>query len=389
MRPSTRTQVPTDGPNLAEALGGIADRYLNLDVLDHSQDVTRYVGYLLDTIHSLESRLYYNNARDLKMDVDQKPPGKEEKVPCWRVLHRVICSVSWHSHACFTFEDEPKYQLEAADEHKGLHGKVEVRDIRYYAEQRPEIVFIVIKEHECGQSTRFRRDGEERLTERRETMQIFSTTLNEALRSIAMFEPYEVDPSGRGLFVGMMEAPYLFLFHHYQKLHDLADRNKSYKPVLDPLIQFLDRNYLKEYLSAHELFRRGFVTAYHADKLYKPFEPVIIRDSGKKVLRAGVLLFLPEKIKMEKKRWNLDGWSWTYNGREARRELWNEYTDPFQAEEIPISKLRIYPLKYAKAEDIEKIRETGRRFWNMRHQGLRCYTGWDEKHDRHYVCLPI
>ncbi|KAK8112173.1 P-loop containing nucleoside triphosphate hydrolase protein [Apiospora kogelbergensis] len=217
-------------------------------------------------------------------------------------------------------------------------------------------------------------------------MQITSTALNEAFKRIAEFEPYDRDSDGRGSWlVGEMSAPYLFFFHHYQKLHDLMQQKSSYRPILDPLIQFLDQSYAEEYRSANELFQRGLVTAYHSAKLYKPSELLVVRDKYTQTLRARVLGRVPDAVPFENKSiWKLECWSWSYNGREARRDSWAEYTDAFPTEEVPINGLQVYPLKYAKPKDIEKLRETGRRFWSMRHQGLRCYTGWDEKRDRHY-----
>ena len=394
-------ETPPQGTGLAEALGGIADKYLKLDVLDHSQDVSRYIGYLLDTIHSLESKLFYKHAEDLKQtsdnEVSKEPLVEEEKVPCSRILHRVSCTSSWHNHFAFTFEDEPKYQ---AEEQNGLCGNIPVLNTEHYVLRHPEIVFIVMKEHECGQTAQAHRDiykwnknlrNNNRSSERGEFMQITSTALNEAFKRIAEFEPYDRDSDGRGSWlVGEMSAPYLFFFHHYQKLHDLMQQKSSYRPILDPLIQFLDQSYAEEYRSANELFQRGLVTAYHSAKLYKPSELLVVRDKYTQTLRARVLGRVPDAVPFENKSiWKLECWSWSYNGREARRDSWAEYTDAFPTEEVPINGLQVYPLKYAKPKDIEKLRETGRRFWSMRHQGLRCYTGWDEKRDRHYVCSPM
>ncbi|KAK6851481.1 hypothetical protein PG995_011606 [Apiospora arundinis] len=390
-RSSTDIKTLPEGTGLTEALAGIADGYLGLDVLDHSHDVSRYIGYLLDTVQSLESRLYYKGARDLELNISTskelpiKLPIEENKVPCSQVLHRVVCCVSWHSHSCLIYEDEPQYQAEASEEPRGLCGNIPVLDVGYYLQQHPDTLFIITKEYECGQATQAFRDTN-LFSERKETMQITSTALNEALKRIADFEPYSHWSDKRGWLVGEMTAPYLFLFHHYQKLYDLVQQKSSYRPFVDPLLQFLERNYGEEYRSANSLFQRGFVTAYHSTKLYKPFEVIVIRSEDKKTLSAGVLKHLPAPASDEKKkRWELEGWSWHYNGREARRNAWIEDTDGFEVEEVPISTLRVYPLKYARPEDVEKLRETGRRYWNMRHQSLLCYTGWDENHDRYYT----
>ncbi|KAK8076717.1 hypothetical protein PG994_003989 [Apiospora phragmitis] len=235
----------------------------------------------------------------------------------------------------------------------------------------------------CVQTTRSHRN-EKKLTERKETILIVSGALSEALKSIAEFDPYEDDSDENDAIIGKMEAPYLFLFHHYQKLHDLVEQKSSYKLVLDPMIQFLEQNYADEYRQANELFERGFVTAYHSAKLYKPFEVMVVRGNENKTLRAGVLRLLPYRLPGDKKKWSLDGWSWSYNGREAQRKIWTHETDAFQTEEVPINELHIHPLKYAKPEEIKRLEETGTRFWSMRSQGLHCYTGWDSKHDRYY-----
>jgi len=398
-RSSTDSGIPPEDGGLAGALGRIANKYLRIDVLDHSQDISQYIGYLLDTIDKLDSRLAYKDARDLRINSDnessKEPPVELEKVPCSQVLHRVSCSISWHIHNASTFVDEPRYRAEASEELRGLCGEIPVRDEEHYVQQHPEVVFIVIKEHECGRATlvnrddndqwKFKRRDRNRFSERKELIQITSSALNKALKRIAEFEPYSRNSDRFGWVVGEMEAPYLFLFHHYHKLHDLVEHTDSYKSILDPLIHFLEQNYAEEYRSANELFQRGFVTAYHSAKLYKPYEIFVVCENDSKTLNARVLEKLPERTS-DKKSFRLNCWSWSYNGREARRSTLIEEIDEFQAEEFPINKLKAYPLKYAKSEDIERLRETGRRFWNMRHQGLQCYTGWDENHDQYYVC---
>ncbi|KAK7936659.1 P-loop containing nucleoside triphosphate hydrolase protein [Apiospora aurea] len=387
--------TPPKATGLAEALGEIADRHLEIDVLDHSHDTSRYIGYLLDTIHSLESRLFYKGARDPVGKSEKAPqaelPANGEKGPRSQVLHRVVCSNSWHDHGGMLFEDEPEYQTDATHEYKLLSGNKEVSDVRYYVEEHPEILFIVLKEHECGSARRQRderaiQSDSGRTSERNEIIQIVSKALNDAFKRIAEFDPYgRRNSDGRDAFVGTMEAPYLFLFHHHQKLKDLVGQEISYRPILDPLLLFLEQNYGEEYRSANELFQRGLVTAYHSSKLYKPHDIVVTQTGHGSSLSARLLSRFPERTPKDRDRWTLEGWSWTYNGREARREGWTQDTDSFLVDEFPITKLPIYPLKYARPEIINQIRETGRQFWSMRHQSLRCYTGWDEKHDRYYT----
>lgn len=387
-----KSEAVSEAPGLAEVLGDVADRYLHIDVLDHSQDLPGYIGYLLDTIHSLHSRLIYKSSRNLGSETEKDLSIAKERAPRSQVLHKVVCYVSWHNHNNFFYEDEPTYQTaESTHDYKGISGNVPVANVRYYVEQNPDIAFIILKEHECGQSQRRREvhlnhSDDDRVSERKEIIQIISTDLSETLKRIADFEPFDDDSRGEDVFVGKMEAPYLFLFHHYQKLQESMAHDSAHRPILDPLVQFLEQNYAEEYRSANELFDRGFVTAFHAAKLYKPLDVLVARKSHNEAPRCHVLRLLPERSASDKRKWFLEGWSWSYNGREARRKKWAQYTDAFQAEEVPITKLPVYPLRYAKPEDAENLRETGRRFWSMRHQGLRCYTGWDNKLDRYYVC---
>ncbi|KAK8022041.1 AAA family ATPAse [Apiospora rasikravindrae] len=332
-------ESPAD-PGLAAALGRISDRYLKLDVLDHSQDVSRYVGYLLDTIHSLESKLSYANARDLPSESEsgseseKEPPDEKEIEPRFQVLHKVVCSISWHEHNNATYEDEPRFEESTdPDEEKGLCATVRVPDLRYYVQRHPDIAFVVIKEHECGQPIKVRKDDTQAVSERKENILVPSGELDKAIKSIAEYEPYRSSPMGSRAPLGLMEAPYIFLFHHYQKLKDLA---------------------------------------------------VVVFRRNDKTLRAGVLRQVPVKAAEDKKKTTLAGWSWSYDGLEARRKAWIEDAGVVPAGEFPINALPIYPLKYAKPEDVRKLREIGNGFWSMRGQGLRCYTGWDERHDRYY-----
>ncbi|KAK7917991.1 hypothetical protein PG985_009865 [Apiospora marii] len=338
----------------------------------------------------LESQLHYKSARDLdgnrasgntgqrwgftpantpQVRNPQEEQAREETVPRCQVFHRV-----------------PSSRSEATHEYNGINGQIPVPNVGYYMEQHPGVAFVVLKVHHCGDVTRPpRRDG--RMLERQEKIQVVSPVLGDALRHIAEFEPYDGKSDESRSYLGEMDAPYLFFYHHYQKLKDFARKDGPYKATLAPLIQFLEQNYDEEYRTANELFDRGFVTRFHAAKLYKPFDVVIARDRKDHSLQAAVLSRLPRKQPPldDENQWSLDGWSWRYNGRHVKRENWSSDTGAFQTDEFPINELAIYPLKYAKPEKVEKFRETGRRFWSMRNQGLRCYTGWDHSHEHYYV----
>ncbi|EEY20812.1 conserved hypothetical protein [Verticillium alfalfae VaMs.102] len=369
---STSKGAASNTLGLAESLTEVMEKHLDLDVMDQSQETSQFIAYLLDTIELLHNQLNYARAPESDptpasrgshgdSDSQQEPP------PRVHILHQIHCPHMLHPHDTFTYEDEPKTMTDANTGFTMLAGKVKVSNLEAFLSKHPEICFVVFKEYDCAP---FQSASSAQAPRR-----------HKALKQVAEF------PSGPGNLSDSesdyqrMEAPYLFLFHHRQKLESLAESNPTYGSVLVPLLNFIEDNYGQEYKEADELLKDGCITAEHITKLFKPNHVVLSRRAGG-TLEAFVLESYAE---VEKDRVDFVGWSWQYDGSELFRKFWTGKMNRVAEGRTPIADLSIHPIKFARVADIEALETRGRQFWDMRDQVYKCYTGWDKSRSYYYV----
>lgn len=384
-------------PTMSESLSAITETFLNIDVLDQKQDISRFIAYLLDTIELLDNKTKFLEARnahsvseglrgsagDESPAGESLPPGQRDiNTPVSKLLHRVLCSNRSHQHDRLFYEDEPTYRDQHSKGEAKLMGDQVVHTLNNYLSLRPTICFLVIKEHICTFeiSYMYQQPGQKRLRssfQRPETLRIVSPLLRKALVRVAEYQPF----NNRSEEDIEMRAPYVFLFHHHEKLVELA-QDENYQSVLHPLLEFLASNYGNEYEEAKILFEEGVVTADHIGKLYKPNQMVI----GRQELGGLEAHVLTSFSTSESGRISLCGWAWEYDGDMLSRDSWQQFIDAVPDERMQIADLRVHPLEYARAEDIKTLEERGRRYWSLRNQTCICYTGWDAPGDHHYVC---
>ncbi|KAL6407248.1 hypothetical protein AUP68_10077 [Ilyonectria robusta] len=290
-----------------------------------------------------------------------------------------------HKHFGIIYEDEPRYGS------KDPTGKVPIYNIHAYLAQHSSICFIVFKGHSCTVQKNNKdldldfMNPEPTASENLDRLRIISPLLQKALETVAQFRLKKENE------VVEMSAPYNFLFHHRKRLTVLFEESDTYKAVLAPLLEFLDKNYKEEYESAEALFQRGMVSARHIGKLFKPNQMVLSKSQGTDGLKAFVLLDYPDRgRKGDSKRMGLRGWSWRYNGTELLRDEKMEIIDRPSDDETAITDLDVHPVEFAHQSDIEQLQRRGQKFWDHKAQVLVNYTGWDKIREHYYVgeCSP-
>ena len=384
---------------MSESLHAITEKYLNIDVLEGKQDVSRFIAYLLDTIELLTRRLAFSEANEVTHSASPSAgPSGESQTPqssdshsavfIGKVLHQILCDKRSHQHDQSYYEDKPIYRDRNSEGETKLMGEKIVHSLDDYVDLHPNICFLVMKEHVCTSYATKNEDkpgGESRRQISRtssERLRIVAPLLGKALLEVAEYLPSPVGDTMEYLQKEGMLAPYPFLFHHHRKLVQLSLEN-TYKSVLEPLLGFLDTNYSEEYEEATSLFERGLVKACHMTKLFRPNQLVIGRDKSD-VLEAHVLNLCLYQGR-SKESTVLTGWSWSYDGNELKRQPWAKQIDGVPDDEMQITDLKLYPADYSPAEDIKSLEERGKRFWSMRDQAYICYTGWDKDRQYHYV----
>lgn len=380
-------------PTMSESLNAITERFLNVDVLDGRQDISRFIAYLLDTVDLLSSRIAFLEAddgscsRESSIRGSQLLPASASRADKFvgKLLHRVYCTIRSHHHHNTYYEDKPTYR----DEQSGVEGKLMgdkiVHNLDSYLDLDPMVSFLVVNEHNCTSNAKdeTNRDSQNRKQQSgpgRERLQIVAPLLQRALLRVAKYPPIPKGANFESLRHQGMTSPYPFLFHHHKRLIELA-LDETYAGVLSPLLDFLAANYSTDYEEANSLFERGIVTGHHLSKLFEPNQMVISRPNPN-VLEAQILYWChtPSEGKA-----NLEGWAWKYDGIELKRQDWKGSVEGVLDEQMRIADLKVHPVGFARAEDIASLQNRGRGFWSMRDQSYICYTGWDKARKYHFV----
>lgn len=389
-RASDEETSEAEEATMAEALNAVAEKYLRLNVVEQKDDISKFIGYLLDTIERLQAMTRYNQATDddassssgsdTETDDDEKPV-----IPRGQILHHVYCQNDSHDHDNTMFEDEPVHKGKS----RMLTGQVPVPNLDFFLRRHPEVCYTVMKDHVCAGTERQRSrrgvfgDVRESLSERSESIFIESSRLQKALFQVAEFNPFLTAKHSGSSRPFKMDAPYHFLFHHRHKLEQLCN-NTTYEDVLRPLLEWLRENYEREYDEAERLFADGFVTSRHMSKLFKPNQMLVHRgDHGH---LAAYVLSESAITNTKKEKMSFHGWSWQYDGHRLQRRTWSESMSIISEGKARISNFMIHPMEYATEKDKEFLERIGKKYWSMREQTYTCYTGWDVNREHHYVC---
>lgn len=377
--------------SLAESLSALVEQHLNLDVLDESKNVSNFIAYLFDTIQMLEAELRYQEAGSddsaTESDFEEDTVPGVPAAPCFQTVHRIYCTIQSHNHDGSFSEDEPVAKKKSASTlTTKLEAGKKIQGLESYLSKHPEFCFVVIKEHTCVKDSvpdmpHWRSAGIEKPAQRLERLAILSPLLRKALDQIAQYTPessHDIFEDGLG-----MDAPYPFLFHHRERLAELAN-DKIYEPVLSPLLGFLNDSYKNEYDEASMLFDQGVVNARQLPKLFQPNQLVILNTSDN--FNAYVI---DEPPQISKENMHFTGWSYSYIEADLQQKRWNTTVSSVGNEKVKISSLKVYPSKFARKEDLEQLTRRGQAFWGMKGQHYTCYTGWDHRHEHYYVSSQL
>jgi hypothetical protein len=312
------------------------------------------------------------------------PEPVEKSAARLQVLHQVLCNSPFHNfHNLAIYEDEPSRISDME-----LRGHKSVPNIEQYCAQHKEISFILIKEHKCinyGEpkvdSTGwkdFEHSSRNEHSSRKERLYVVSEVLHKALNQVARCS-WQGTKEYRGMT--QMHAPHLFLYHHRFLLSDLtATASGETEEHVSIMLAFVNEYYRDEYEEAESQFRAGIVTKEHIEKLYLPNDIVIDKTGPKD--RAYVVR---SWLEVKKKDLDLRCWSWEYDGsflkrREATLEI-NAPSDSGSA----LSTVGVHPISMIDDENLENLRQRGRKLWSMKEQYFGSYSGYDVKKTQFHV----
>jgi hypothetical protein len=378
-KPPPQRKISRYLPDLEGILSRSIEEYAGCDLFDDSAQSLLY-GHLLDTIARLRGEVIH-----LRKEIRKPPkpcpkcaekttpvPEQAEKpVVRFQVLHQVLCGSDHHLHNRAIYEDEPTRSSDM-----GLRGDKRVPNLEHYFAQHKEITFIVFKEHSClgyglpGFNSMDKNNF--RNSNRKERLLVVSEVLHKALNQVARCSPQ--DPKAYPGKI-QMSAPYLFLYHHRFLLSDLAaTAGGETEEHVSILLAFLNEHYKDEYEEAESQFRARIVTKEHIEKLYLPNDIVIDKTGPKD--RAYVV---KSWLEVDKGDLDLKCWSWEYDGSFLRREETTLEINPPSDSGSSLSTIGVYPISMIDDENLENLRQRGRKFWSMKEQYFASYSGYDVK----------
>jgi len=228
------------------------------------------------------------------------------------------------------------------------------------------------------------RNGDTVLVEPRpesEAIYIVSDILRAALIDMADCLPFD------GSMDGEMLAPYLFLYHHRTRLEDFARQtDDELARHVSCLLSYVKAHYGAEYDDADAKFAQHVVTAEHLTKLWVPNQIVVSRKGIHDI--AYVLAHWPKRVidePMKRGALVLKCWSWDYDGTKLKRKFKDFTVSLAGHNEVPLSKLLVFPLVSASEELSRQLKNRGHKFWKLRYQQLVKYDGLDFNREKTYV----
>jgi hypothetical protein len=220
----------------------------------------------------------------------------------------------------------------------------------------------------------------------KETILIVSKKLRTAVNGIAT---YCADMTHVGIgemntiprfYSNEMYAPYLFLYHHRDKLKKLIEESNDelLKKQIKALLNYLDEEYGEIYSDCDKLLAQGKTKREYIEMVFRPNE-IIIADRNS-MPHAYVLRGWP----VGGPRVTLSSWSWKIDGNRIVRSVEGlDLTRPTE-EVFPINKLKVHPIRFASKEKTEQLRVRGEKCWRLRHPKYVAYAGLTFSGDEYF-----
>ncbi|KAK7715730.1 hypothetical protein SLS63_011319 [Diaporthe eres] len=193
-------------------------------------------------------------------------------------------------------------------------------------------------------------------------------------------------------------APYIF-WYTCRSTAALQQLSPPHQDLMRTLTSWIDKNYDEKYVEAKLHLESGVITLRTMPFLLCPGDVLVWKEKGKTkaaVTSSGVFQRSPPILywdssqmlevgnsRMEGSKgefsttWGVDVWSYKFNGEFLRDKRSKEIK--FKAssleQEVDISKLGVYPLRFADEKTKLQLETRGKTFWTCRHRNLVSHTG--------------
>lgn len=313
------------------------------------------------------------------------------------VVHRVHCSRTRKHHErhlpSADYFDVPRL-LVGVNQTTALRGQRPLRDLESYLEDHSNISLAIYANYSCEAYHAALKDSFKRVP----MPDMDSDIISIARPYFSVLEdngpPARADSEGIALSGGLEQAMNKLSVYHPGPLENWsAPHNLNYPYLslyhcralfigtsagtlgsgdryhLEALHNYLDERMTAEFKEAEELFDAGLVNQRHWAKLFRPGEFVVTTQDGKPRALISTMTPLPNPAYLI-----LHCWAWNFDGKFYRQKhdltvLW-----PSRSDQIAITDLVVYPLRYAGEGFEDKLRRRGNTFWACR---KRKYVSYD------------
>ena len=334
-------------------------------------------------------------------------------------VHRVNC-VHHEGHATAMYTDRPRL-FEGDNKVAALRGRHPVTEDIFsdeFALGNPSVSFAVVKEYDCGHyydkqmpRNAFRNvhmprsiakklaafkahlsfleeDGPEAISSTEKIYPI-AQELKETIAALAKLYPHSLGLGGHNpgpgvpgvnLFASQVgvaggsqdspfTAPYLGIYHMRSLLKDKTQESlhdgKDQRRHAEYLVDYVLDEFASEYKEADEQFAQGLVSKRHFPKLFA-LEEVVVQttDQGPIGLVVSRIVLSQEHTVM------MECWSLDFDGQFYKKRMAIQVSWPSKEDQLDISSLEYFPLKFADEALKARVLARGEQFWQCRTRRL-------------------
>ena len=374
------------------------NRLNDLDTPPHapSPEQVESMEDLLSRLKSLERE----NDELKNMAADQPPQFVPPPVPhyTWRVLYYIDPDI---------FLESPQWK--EGERGPVLHASKPLQNIRFYLEQHPEIAFVVYKDYDevapNDNSKIMSKDGVFRIPEpSKQALYLTSDHMIKAVEQLARHIP-----DFAKLFPNFnpekeISAPYMFIYHSIPLFdHVLPHITPLEKELLDMLVESVIASHGKEYKAAKQCQNKGIVSRRLVKYLVRPGDVLVRTEDNVPRAYVAVSWAREGKVDDEEKtnpregrshkinaqkdqgprireyRFDVVVWSWAFNGsfRKERETLQIQLKVGDEDDEVSITSLNYFPLRFDKGGLQGLLEKRGKMFWKCRTKHLVSYSDDD------------
>ncbi|KAI1169754.1 hypothetical protein F4777DRAFT_584592 [Nemania sp. FL0916] len=383
--------MPPNATAVSPMLGALAhseqrDLLPEINPDDSESIATESLTYLIDRVQLLEAE-------------NQEFKKSQGEAVEFETVHIIIDD---RTRQQIIFVDEPTWGISPRGNAR-LQGHFPIYDLEGFLEQKHDVAFVVLKyydEDEQWQDVEDAHRAKKSLPRPKpssETIRLLSTPMIEAVNEFLARQPNFSTEFPDFNAQAPISAPYLF-WYHYRSPEALDELHSIHQLLMRVLTSWIDEQYGHLYARVDDQFQRGVTSAETLEFLFKPGDVMIWKEKNE--IAAAIVksrptlrtrprpnasrsyqispLTLNKNASDSKWRWQIQTWQYYYDGSFIQKNICNQIIMQSNTQdEVPISELTAYPLKYAGDTVRSILQARGDTFWKCRYRRLVSYK--DEK----------